>query len=233
MAEIKGTALKSTLLLVRERLGELGIERLGAELSPEVREAVAHGILVGTFYPVPWLIEIQDAAARVRHALAKLRRVLAEPHGEVLDDADLAARVDELARRAVRLVGNGEEVARYLGREDPAAVQREIDRLEAKARDAGDPATGKQWSEAAQAQREHRKVLADLAAAQDRVLASLSGIAASLDELSAKVVRMGALDAQQQSELSGDVSSELSRLNSEVNAFEETLRPLMPGRVSA
>lgn len=174
-----------------------------------------------------------DGAARVRHALAKLRRVLAEPHGEVLDDADLASRVDELARRAVRLVQNGEEVARYLGREDPAALQREIDRLEARAREAGDPATGKQWSDAAQAQREHRQVLAELAAAQDKVLANLSGIAASLDGLSAKVVRMGALDAQAQAELSGDVSSELSRLNSEVNAFEEVLQPLMAGRVSA
>lgn len=65
VVEIKGTALKSTLLLVRERLGEMGLDRLQAELPPEIREAVTHGILVGTFYPVPWLVRIQDVAARL------------------------------------------------------------------------------------------------------------------------------------------------------------------------
>lgn len=60
---IKGTALKSTVLFIQQRMGAKGMEELLAALSPEVRETVSRGILAGTYYPIPWLIEIQQAAA--------------------------------------------------------------------------------------------------------------------------------------------------------------------------
>jgi hypothetical protein len=176
---------------------------------------------------------LRDAAALVRRALDELRRVVAEGEGDALQLVDLGSSVDELAARAARLVHGGDEIARHLSREDPNALRREIDRLEQRAKGAHDPSTARQWSEAAQARREHLQVLGDLAAAQDRILASLSRIAAALDGLSAKVVRMGALDAQAQGDLSGDMNSELSRINAEVNAFEETLRPLVAAGVTA
>lgn len=177
---------------------------------------------------------LRDAAVLVRRALDELRRVLRETPGEAgIAVAELSSSVDELASRASRLVQSGGEIWRHLSREDSAALRREIDRLEARASGAADPATGKQWSEAAQARREHLQVLGDLSAAHDRILASLSRIAASLDGLAAKVVRMGAMDAQAQGDLSGDMNSELGRLNAEVNAFEETLRPLVAAGVTA
>jgi len=124
-------------------------------------------------------------------------------------------------------VRSGEEIARHLGREDLGALRRELERLELRARSAPDDAARQQWTEAATARRDHLKVLDDLAGAQERILASLSRIAAALDGLSAKVVRMGAMDAEALADLSGNMNSELARINSEVNAFEEALRPLV------
>jgi hypothetical protein len=177
---------------------------------------------------------VRDAAGLVRRAEDELRRVLSDAQGDVaVQVATLQGSVEELTRRADRLARSGEEISRHLAREDPSALRREIERLEGRAGSAPDDAARRQWSEAAAARRDHLQVLADLGAAQERILASLSRIAAALDGLSAKVVRMAALDAQALSDLSGDMNSELARINSEVNAFEETLQPLVAAGVPA
>jgi hypothetical protein len=166
---------------------------------------------------------LRDGAAQVRRAMAELRRVLAEGDAG-LEVASVRASVDELAARAVHLVRSGDEIGRHLFREDPAALRRELERLEEKVRGAPDPDAARQWEDAARFRREHLRVLAELSAAQERILASLSRIAASLDGLSSRVVRVAALDAEERVDLSGDLGAELARINAEVSASEETLR---------
>lgn len=171
---------------------------------------------------------LRDAATLVRRALDELHRVLVE--AEALELSAVRRAVQELAARASRLARDGEQIWRYISREDPGVLRRDLDHLEEKARAAPDPAAARSWRDAAQAKRDHLKILTDLIAAHERVLASLNRIAASLDGLSAKVVRMGVLDAQAQESLTGDMSSELAQINAEVNAFEETLQPLVAGK---
>lgn len=170
---------------------------------------------------------LRDAIALVKRALDELLRVLEESHVEVLQAGELQRTVEDLTGRAGRLAHTGEDIWSHISREDPAVVRKEAERLEGKARTAADPATGKQWADAAQTRREHLQLLLDLHAAHERILANLARIAGSLDGLSAKVVRMGALDAQAQASLTGDMNDELGRINAEVDAFEETLRPLV------
>ena len=68
---------------------------------------------------------------------------------------------------------------------------------------------------------------ADIASAVERVHANLSRIVATLEGLSAKVVRMGAMDAQAMDNLSGDMNAELERMNRDIDTFEQTLRHLV------
>ena len=77
------------------------------------------------------------------------------------------------------------------------------------------------------AREEQLAVLTDIASAVERVYANLSRIVATLEGLSAKVVRMGAMDAQAMDNLSGDMNAELERMNLEIDTFEQTLRHLV------
>ncbi len=68
--------------------------------------------------------------------------------------------------------------------------------------------------------------MADLVAAKERIGASLLSIAATMEALPGKIVRMRALDAQAMDQLTGDVKDELDRMNVEIQSFEETLTTL-------
>jgi hypothetical protein len=177
---------------------------------------------------------LRDGASAVRRALDELSRVAAQASGDVaVHVAGLGVQVEELGDRAARLVATGEGIAHHLGRDDPNALRREIERLEGRARKASDGPSAEGWRQAAAGRREQLKTLEELGAALERIQASLFRIAAALDGISAKVVRMGAMDAQAMGDLSGDINGEIERLNGEVNTFEEALRDLVAAEVRA
>ena len=66
----------------------------------------------------------------------------------------------------------------------------------------------------------------DIAAARERVVASLARMTATIEGLPPKIVRMKALDAQAMDALSGSMSDELARINGDMLVFEETLQSL-------
>src|SRR5262249_7078410 len=109
----------------------------------------------------------------------------------------------------------------------------EIDRLRAQIYNTIDAEARAQYEQTIRTREEQLMVLTDIAGAVDRIQANLSRIVATLEGLSAKVVRMSALDTQAMDNLWGDINAELERMNREIDTFEETLRPLVAGKAAA
>jgi|GEM_PF-1342816 len=141
--------------------------------------------------------------------------------------ATVRASLDELERRAVDLIRAGDRLVGYMSRSDRVAVNREIERLTARARQTSDPEARSQYEQSVVARQEQVTALDEIARATERVYANLSRIVATLEGLSAKVVRMGVLDAQAMDNLSGDMNAELASMNQDIDTFEQTLRHLV------
>jgi hypothetical protein len=171
---------------------------------------------------------LKQTALLVRSATAQLDQLVAEASGDVaVQLAGLRVSIDELEARAARLIRSGDELIRYLVQSDAGAVRVEIDRLRARAAQTADAEARDQYQRSIQAREEQLAALTDIAGAVERVYANLSRIVATLEGLSAKIVRMGAMDAQAMDNLSGDMNAELERMNREIDTFEQTLRHLV------
>jgi hypothetical protein len=65
MARVKGTAVKSTVAFLHERLGEGGYIKLIQSLPPEDSQALSRAILQGDWYQFSMLVDLMQAAERV------------------------------------------------------------------------------------------------------------------------------------------------------------------------
>lgn len=170
---------------------------------------------------------VKETLVQILAARAERARVLAETPDQVKAHLGVAlASLGELEERAGRLVARAEALFKYLSNVNPEPIRKEILRLGEKAARARDPEARTQYESARAAREEQLRALDDIADARDRGAANLARIAATLEALPAKVVRMRALDAQAMDALSGDVNQELEMVNSEVQMFEETLKSL-------
>jgi hypothetical protein len=171
---------------------------------------------------------LRQTAAVIRASRKNLDVLVAEASGDVaVQLAGAKVSIDELEGRAVSLVRSGDQLIRYLSRSDPEGVRGEIARLRARGAQTADAVAREQYEQSVKAREEQLAVLNDIASAVERVHANLSRIAATLEGLSAKIVRMGATDAQAMDNLSGDMNAELERMNREIDTFEQTLRHLV------
>jgi hypothetical protein len=171
---------------------------------------------------------LRQTAAVVLAARAKLDALSRETSGDVaVQLAGVKVSIDELEERAANLLRTGDQLVRYLAGSDAEGVRREIERLRARATQTSDPQAKEQYEQSAKAREEQLSVITDIASAVERVYANLSRIVATLEGLSAKVVRMGAMDAQAMDNLSGDMNAELENMNREIDTFEQTLRHLV------
>jgi predicted nucleic acid-binding Zn-ribbon protein len=200
-------------------------------LSPAFWRRSLSGPATAATLPSPRRIRdarLREATDAVVRARTELDRVVATASADVAAHVDgMSQGIDDLTSRASRLVATGESISKVLAHRNPKALHREVDRLRTRLAQARDPATAQGWREALAGREEHLQVALELQSGLERIEANLVRIAAALDALAAKVVRMGALDAEAMGNLSGDMSSELSRLSTDVNAFEETLRHLV------
>lgn len=137
--------------------------------------------------------------------------------------------IDEMKRHAGKLVVRADELSRYLATVDAADADAEVLRLDARAQAAADDASRVQYELAAQAAAERVRALADVRTARARSLANLSRIGAALRSIPAKLMRVRALDDQASDALTGDVGTEVDRMNVELTAFEQTLSDLIGG----
>lgn len=175
---------------------------------------------------------VQAAVRAITTARLDIDRVLEDTPQDVTGNLAVAlVSVDELEERAAKMARRGEDLAEYLARTDPRVVEQDVNVLAQRAASTRDREARAQYEAAYAARKDHLSTLQDLLAARERILASLLSIAATLDGLPAKIVRMRALDAHAMDRLTGDVKEELDRMNSEIRTFEETLRSL--GEVSA
>ena len=157
----------------------------------------------------------------------RLDEVIAETPDEVKGHlGGVMSSMTEMEAGAARLVTRAEELGRYLATTDAEPVRREIHSLAEKARGSRDPQTRASYESAKGMREEQLRALDDIAAARERVVASLARMTATIEGLPPKIVRMKALDAQAMDALSGSMSDELARINGDMLVFEETLQSL-------
>jgi hypothetical protein len=185
----------------------------------------------GAKIPMPSKIgdpSLRQTAAVILAARTKLNGLLDEATGDVaVQLAGVRGAIDELEGRAAGLIKSGDQLVRFLSQSDAEGVHREIDRLRARAAQTTDAEAQDQYQRSIKAREEQLAAITDIASAVERVYANLSRIVATIEGLSAKVVRMGAMDAQAMDNLSGDMNAELERMNREIDTFEQTLRHLV------
>ncbi len=167
------------------------------------------------------------ALQSIKKARVEIDKVLGDTSAEVQAHlAMVVVSVGELEERASKLAVRAEDIAKYLATVDPAQLQKDVDALDLRAKAARDKEARAQYEAARSARAQHLATVNDLFAAKERIAASLLSIAATMDALPAKIVRMRALDAQAMDQLTGDVKDELDRMNVEIQSFEETLTTL-------
>jgi hypothetical protein len=171
---------------------------------------------------------LRQTAAVVLAARTKLDTLLDEATGDVaVQLAGIRGAIDELEGRVAGLIKSGDQLVRYLSQSDAEGVHREIERLKGRTAQTSDAQAQDQYRQTIKAREEQLTAITDIASAVERVYANLSRIVATIEGLSAKVVRMGAMDAQAMDNLSGDMNAELERMNREIDTFEQTLRHLV------
>jgi hypothetical protein len=141
--------------------------------------------------------QTRAALETIQKARKEIDRVLADTSPEV--QAHLAmvlVSVGDLCERASKLAARAEDLAKYLVTQNPAQLQKDVDALAVKARSARDKETAAQYESARAARAQHLQTVADLVNAKERAGASLLNIAATMEALPAKIVRMRTLDAQ-------------------------------------
>lgn len=134
--------------------------------------------------------------------------------------------VAELEERAAKLALRSDDLSMYLSKRDPRVAQQDVDQLARRIQATQDPEARAQYESAHAAKKELVQTLIELGNARERIQATMLSIAATLEGLPAKIVRMRALDAHAMDKLGGDVKEELDRMNGEIRNFEETLRTL-------
>lgn len=219
----------------------LGVATYGALLAWDVasprfwRETLSGKPEDGSRLPAPEKLEdprLRDAVRAIRDAHQHLHRALEGATPGVQKHMSLVLlSLNELEERTARLVARGEDLARYLRSVDVNAVRGQLQAAQEQVRAARDAEARAQWESARAAREEQLAALVDIDTARERVLANLSRIAATMEGLPAKVVRLRALDEQATESMYGDLNEELGRVNGEIGAFEDTLRSLHEVRV--
>ena len=176
--------------------------------------------------------KLKDQATRasvsaIACARTELLRVLKGTSQEVKNNLALAlASAEELVERAALLAKRSEELGEYLAKIDARTLEKDVANLHQRVAAAKDAEAKEQYETARRARAEHLAVIVELGNTKERVNASLVGIAATLEGLPAKVVRMRTLDAAAMDELSGSLKEDLDRMNGELTSLEEALSSL-------
>jgi hypothetical protein len=133
----------------------------------------------------------------------------------------------ELELHAATLAGRADALSGYLASNDVEALRKEIDSHRSAAKQARDRAVRADYERAAVVAQDRQTALQDIAASLDRAHANLAKIVATFRGIPSKLVRLRTLDDQASDALSGDVESELERMNLDLRTFEQTLEGIV------
>lgn len=171
--------------------------------------------------------EVRAAVAAIRAARLEVDRVITTiPERVQRNVRGALAAIEELEQHGAALAGRGEELSRYLASVDVPAATASASALGLRAAAASDPAAQGDYEHAATAALERVQALRDIGAARERTLAHLARIAAAMQGVPPKLVRLRALDDAASDALTDSVGSELQRMNIDLRAFEDTLQAL-------
>lgn len=134
--------------------------------------------------------------------------------------------VNELTAHALDLARRAEALNDFLRTQDRKKILEDAGRLQAAARKTRDAGARDGFDKAASNRAEQLGAVDEIADARDRAIAALAKVVTTMEALPAKIVRMKALDATAMDAMGDDVATDLTRLNSDIQVFEETLRSL-------
>ncbi len=134
--------------------------------------------------------------------------------------------VNELTVHALELARRAEGLHDFLRTQDRKKIADDAGRLQAAARKTRDAGAREGFDSAATNRAEQLTAVDEIADARDRAIAALAKVVTAMEALPAKIVRMKALDATAMDAMGDDVATDLSRLNSDISVFEQTLRSL-------
>jgi hypothetical protein len=220
-------------------LAILGAATYGALVAWDLSTPAFWRKVVGTDEPreeLPRPREVFDEETRAAlERVHRAREAIADaadgaPSGASTTMTEMLGTLEEIDRRVGRLVSRSDDLSRYLAGIDQAALQSEVAGLAARARDSADAETRRHYDEARAAREELLRNVHEISAARERLVASLAQIVATLEGVPAKLVKIRALDAQAADDASGDVGRQLSDMNVELGAFEETMESLTAER---
>jgi hypothetical protein len=142
------------------------------------------------------------------------------------------AQVPGLEQHAVALLERYGALLGHLDLEPRERLEHEQAELERRAEQTRDPEAREQLRLALEAKRGQLATRAELATTAERIEAHLTNILSVLEGVPAKLVNMRALDDTHRDAYSSDVRGDLARLDAELSAFEETLKPVLSAQRS-
>jgi hypothetical protein len=169
---------------------------------------------------------VEDLAAARADIATALRETPARVQKNLATTLDA---IEELAGHAAVLVTRARDLGQYLERVDVVAAEKEASTLRRRASTSNDAGASREYELAAGAANERVAALRDIAAGRERILANLARILATMRSVPPKIVRVRTLDDRATDSLTGDFDRELSRMNTDLRAFEQTLETLAEG----
>ncbi len=140
--------------------------------------------------------------------------------------AGTMSQVPDLEAHAKLLIERLAAVREHLDDNSPNDVRAALTALQAKAGQARDLEAKEQLTAAAQAKQSQLSTLEDLQRTSERIEAHLTNILTVLEGIPAKLLHMRTLDDSNRDAFSSDIKGDLARLDAELSAFEETLKPV-------
>lgn len=198
--------------------------------SPDFRR---RALRRGSDVPLPRPKDLTDPALRdlLTHIISA-REDIATTLGETPERVrrNLTTTLDsleELQTHAAMLIARARDLGLYLERVDLGQAKKEAANLQQRAALSQDPDASREYALAATAAGERATALADIETGRERILANLTRIVATLRSVPPKIVRVRTLDDRATDSLAGDFDRELSRMNTDLRAFEQTLESLV------
>ena len=136
------------------------------------------------------------------------------------------SQVPDLEGHAKLLIERLAAVHEHLKDSSPQGVRDALTALQRKAGQAKDAEAREQLNAAAAAKQSQLATIEDLQRTAERVEAHLTNILTVLEGVPAKLLHMRTLDDSNRDTLGSDIKGDLARLDAELSAFEETLKPV-------
>jgi len=175
--------------------------------------------------------EIREVYQAIFVAMDRCRRVYEATSATLRSSLeDGMKRSEELVVVAGRAAKRSDAIRRHLDADTPAGLNKELERLRSLADRTKDEAARKSFLQAADAKAKELETYQQLHDLRDRIFAQLKLIEASLDGLSAKLVKLEASDLSAAISINDSITENVQTMTSDVqileSSYDETMQEL-------